>query len=77
MSASEAKDRADLDREHAEKNQEQMWAGKILERVQMQLAEFVYPATTSILAALYAWVYLSYAVGADGYIGQYQAELIT
>ena len=41
VAASEAKDRADLDREHAQRQKEEAKAGKQLERVQLQMAEFL------------------------------------
>jgi hypothetical protein len=41
VAASEAKDRANLDREHATREKKQARAGKLLERVQLQMSEFI------------------------------------
>jgi hypothetical protein len=77
VSSNEQKQRADRDREHAERDKEQTRAGKLLERVQLQLAEFVDPANVSVIAALDSWIHICYAVGLEGYIAQYQIEPIT
>jgi hypothetical protein len=41
VAASEAKDRANLDREHATRQKKQARAGKLMERVQLQMSEFI------------------------------------
>jgi hypothetical protein len=45
VSASEAKNCADLDREHALREKEEGRAGKLLERVQLQMSDFVVSPT--------------------------------
>jgi hypothetical protein len=77
VSSNEQKKQTDLDREHAERDKEQTRAGKLLERVQLQLAEFVDPVTTSVLTASNSLNYICFAVELDGYIAQYQVELVT
>ena len=47
VAAREAKDRADLDREHALREKEQARAGKLLERVQLQMSNFVVSMCTA------------------------------
>jgi hypothetical protein len=76
VSSNATKKQADLDREHAERDKEQMRAGKLLERVQLQLAEFVDPATISLTFAGVSWIHICIAVGLDECIAQWQLELI-
>jgi hypothetical protein len=76
VSSNATKKQADLDREHAERDKEQLRAGKLLERVQLQLAEFVDPATISLTIAVVSWDYICIATGLDGCIAQWQLELI-
>ena len=49
VAAGQAKDSADLDREHALREREQAQAGKLLERVQQQMSELVVSAGTANL----------------------------
>ena len=77
VSSTAHKKQADLDREHAERDKEQTKAGQLLERVQLQIAEFIDPAMMSVTAGSYSWMYMSYAVGLHGDIAQYQTELIS
>ena len=54
VSSNEHKKHADLDREHAGRDKEQMRAGQLLARVQLQIAEIIVsiidPATISVAA---------------------------
>jgi hypothetical protein len=77
VSSHEQKMQAELDREHAERDKGQVRAAKLLERVQLQLAEFVDPATTSLLTAAASLNHIVFAVGVDGYTAHLQLELIT
>ena len=77
VSSNEHKKHADLDREHAGRDKEQMRAGQLLARVQLQIAEFIDPAMISVTAASGSWMYINYAVGLHGYIAQYEIELIS
>jgi hypothetical protein len=77
VSANERKQQADLDRETAERDKEQTKAGKLLERVQLQLAEFVEPGLIQILVSSNAWTYMADAVGLEAYLAQFQFEFIS
>jgi hypothetical protein len=77
VSANERKQQADLDRETAERDKEQTKAGKLLERVEVQLAEFIEPGLIHILASSNAWNYMADAVGLEAYLAHYQYKFIS
>jgi hypothetical protein len=77
VSANEQKKQVDLDRETAERDKEQVTASKQLERVQLQLAEFIDPAFVNILTALESWIYVADAVGLEGYLALYQSQFMS
>jgi hypothetical protein len=77
VSANERRQQADLDRETAERDKEQTKAGKLLERVQLQLAEFVEPGIIHMSVTIDAWTYIADVVGLESYLAHLQMEFIS
>jgi hypothetical protein len=67
----------ELIQEAAERQRAEDKAGKQLERVQSQNAEFVYPVGTLILQAAFAFDSATYNCGLEAHVSMYGARDIT
>jgi hypothetical protein len=72
--ASEAQAR--LDRDAAEREKAEVKAGKQLERVQLQMAEWVRPLTSEIHFLWFGWIAIAKELKLQGYIGLYCIEYV-